>query len=240
MAGLSSRFFREGYTQPKYQLPLFGQSVFFHAIRSFRHYFEQEHFVFIFRPGYGARDFINTELARLGVRHHSLVELSFETSGQAHTVHIGTHGVSETESIYLFNIDTIRPDFRKPDWSENCDGYLEVFHGVGEHWSFVEAGPDGSVVRTTEKDRISDLCSDGLYYFRRLRDFNAAFQASFSAGTTMHGEFYVAPLYNYLINRGRRIRYQEIEASQLLFCGTPAEYRELQTSKSAFQALSFT
>jgi hypothetical protein len=238
MAGLSSRFFREGYTLPKFQLPLFGRSVFFHAIRSFKHYFEEDHFIFIFRSGSDTRDFINKELARLGVRHHSLIELPFETSGQAHTVYLGTQGLCESESVYIFNIDTIRPDFRKPEWTSQCDGYLEVFHADGDHWSFVEAGRDGIVVRTTEKNRISDLCSDGLYYFRSLRDFNAAFRASFSAGTTMHGEYYVAPLYNYLISKGRYIRYQEVKSAQLLLCGTPSEYQELQTSKSAFQALS--
>ncbi|HGG7172902.1 TPA: capsular biosynthesis protein, partial [Escherichia coli] len=29
MAGLSSRFFNAGYTVPKYQLPLHGQTVFY-------------------------------------------------------------------------------------------------------------------------------------------------------------------------------------------------------------------
>ena len=35
MAGLSSRFFKAGYTAPKYMLDLKGQTFFAHALRSF-------------------------------------------------------------------------------------------------------------------------------------------------------------------------------------------------------------
>lgn len=36
MAGLSSRFAKAGYDKPKYMLDLKGNSVFFHAVNSFK------------------------------------------------------------------------------------------------------------------------------------------------------------------------------------------------------------
>ena len=27
-------------------------------------------------------------------------------------------------------------DFKKPEWVNDCDGYLEVFKDEGDHWSF--------------------------------------------------------------------------------------------------------
>lgn len=40
MAGLSSRFAKAGYDKPKYMLDLKGNSVFFHAVNSFKKYFK--------------------------------------------------------------------------------------------------------------------------------------------------------------------------------------------------------
>ena len=38
MAGLSSRFAKAGYKVPKYMLDIDGNSVFYHAVSSFKRY----------------------------------------------------------------------------------------------------------------------------------------------------------------------------------------------------------
>ncbi|EAI3127257.1 capsular biosynthesis protein, partial [Campylobacter coli] len=40
-------------------------------------------------------------------------------------------------------------------------------------------------------------------------------------------EFYIAPMYNYLINQNKDIRYHEIDINDIIFCGTPQEYERL-------------
>ncbi|MBZ2190299.1 glycosyltransferase family 2 protein [Alcanivorax sp. JB21] len=235
MVGLSSRFFKEGYTRPKYQLNLGGISVFEHAIRSFSAYFHEERFRFLVRSDYGAADFVREVLGRLNVRHVEVHEFDQDTRGQAETVYLGLRDVSEDESLYIFNIDTFRPGFSKPCMESVCDGYLEVFCGEGEHWSFVLPGKEARVIRTTEKERISDLCSDGLYYFRRKGDFDAVFREALSDGDTVRNEYYIAPLYNRLIRDGKDIRYHLIDGDDVIFCGTPAEYESLQVRWGAGQ-----
>ncbi|ELZ6526290.1 capsular biosynthesis protein, partial [Campylobacter jejuni] len=49
MAGLSSRFAKAGYDKPKYMLDLKGNSVFFHAVNSFKKYFKDFKFLFVYR-----------------------------------------------------------------------------------------------------------------------------------------------------------------------------------------------
>lgn len=224
MAGQSSRFTKAGFTQPKHQLPLWGETVFFHCIQSFAKFFETIPFVFIFREEHGNARFIETELHKLGLHQYFLCPLAEPTQGQAETVFLGTRQLSDDTPLTIFNIDTIRPGFDYPDWANHCDAYLEVFRGEGAHWSFVAAGPDLSVQRTTEKERISDLCSNGLYHFRRKSDFEASFLASRATGQRHHQEFYIAPLFNHLIQSGKTVRYQEVSMSQNIFCGTPDEY----------------
>jgi hypothetical protein len=74
-----------------------------------------------------------------------------------------------------------------------------------------------------------------LYWFAQAELFMRAYDAQIKAGyETLHaGEFYVAPLYNFLIREGADIRFNIIERNQVIFCGVPAEY-------DTFRALSST
>jgi hypothetical protein len=238
MAGLSSRFFSEGFSLPKYQLPLHGRTLFFHSVQSFRSFFNRKALTFIYCPEYGAKAFIERELASMGVTLFHLVELSAATGGQAETVYLGTRSFPPDEPLTIFNIDTIRPDFAYPDWMSGCDGYLEVFRGQGDHWSFALPDQSGNVLMTVEKERVSELCSNGLYHFARRSDFEAAFLKARAADARTRGEFFVAPLYNQLIAQGRRIRLLEVPEAQIFFCGTPQEYRHLRASAVAAECLT--
>lgn len=227
MAGLSSRFYKAGYTLPKYALCIDGVSVFERAVRSFERYFKDEHFLFILRPDAFALDFVRDSLSKIGIAHYAIVQLDHDTRGQAETAYLGLKGYEDDFPLIIFNIDTIRHDYKKPTFINECDGYLEVFHGEGEHWSFVEPGSDGNVLRTTEKDRVSDLCSDGLYFFKSQKKFCHLFEMALANNLKTRGEFYVAPLYNQLIFEGARVKYDVIELTCIDFCGTPEEYQAL-------------
>jgi hypothetical protein len=237
MAGLSRRFFDAGYTRPKYELPLGPQTLFACCVRSFEHYFPTERFVFVHRNAFEARDFIARECDRLGVHDYVAVGLKEATRGQAETVLRGLDGAGADgrESLLIFNIDTIRPHYRFPDELRCSDGYLEVFAGQGEHWSFARpAASFGALVaETAEKRRISSLCSSGLYYFARAADFASSVEAALADDghyLRQWRELYIAPLYNRMIAAGQRVMYQQIGADEVHFSGTPDEYRALRDS----------
>jgi hypothetical protein len=227
MAGLSSRFFAAGYDLPKYMLPIGEETVFSRSVRSFEKYFTTDEFLFILRDTHQSIPFVQGEIARLGLRNAHLHVLPDATGGQAETVHLAISDRKDNFPLFIFNIDTFRHHYEKPEFLKDCDGYLEVFRGEGEHWSFVDPADAINVARTTEKERISDLCSDGLYYFKDSRKFNEIFVQEKSKNRTSKGEYYIAPLYNILIDQGQRIFYQIVERALIEFCGTPEEYRQL-------------
>ncbi len=229
MAGLSSRFFKAGYNKPKYQLDLNGESVFSWSVKSFEGYFKTDRFIFIYRDVYETKQFLQQEIEKLGIKSYELICLLEETLGQADTVYQGISHIAQNEEIYIFNIDSKIVRFKKPEWVNDCDGYLEVFKGEGDHWSFA-LGEAGSkrVIRTTEKDRISDLCSDGLYYFKNKSVFEQLFLNAKKNNNTTKNEYYIAPLYNDLIAQDTVVFYDLIEKENILFCGTPDEYLALQ------------
>lgn len=238
MAGLSKRFFKANYTLPKYMLDLHGAPVFDHALGSFAELFERERFLIICRGIADTPVFVRARAAALGLdpARLDLVVLEWQTAGQAETVAAGLRASGEVGEVpvTIFNIDTFRPGFAQPDSFDVAavDGYLEVFIAPGDHWSFVcpEPGSD-RVLEVTEKQRISDLCSDGLYHFRSAAVFLDLFAQveSRDPATLQGGEYYVAPLYNLAIARGADIRYVVVPQDSIRFCGTPEEYTALRS-----------
>lgn len=239
MAGLSSRFVKAGFEKPKYMLRIGGRSVLAHVVQSFENLFGRERFLFVCRDIAGTPGFIEREMSRLGLapETYQIAVLDEPTSGQAETVALGLQraGVDPAEQLTVFNIDTFRPGFSYPEDFDlaEVDGYLEVFRGPGEHWSFVrpshpgdQTARSGHVAEVTEKNRISDLCSTGLYYFRSVGMFLDIYKMTLSTDPRAlpGGERYVAPLYQLALQNGADIRYQEIDPEDVIFCGTPEEY----------------
>lgn len=230
MAGLSSRFFKAGYEVPKYQLSIADAIVFDLAIKSFERYFSTDLFLLIVRDVYDTPRFVAERLENLGVHNFIIHTLDGETAGQAETVALGLQNanIAATEPIYIFNIDTFRYGFDKPDWVDTVDGYLEVFEGEGDHWSFIAVDDDDRVIKTTEKERISNLCSDGLYYFKSKQLYLSLFEQAKAQNLTVKNEYYIAPMYNLLIEQGGQVGYVKITDNEIDFCGTPDEYQALK------------
>lgn len=232
MAGESRRFRDAGYATPKYQLEAFGAPLFDHAVSSFSKYFQSDAFLFVVR-GDEAAKFVCRRCCSLSIRRAEVVTLHASTAGQADTVLRGLDkaDINDERPVAVFNIDTFRPGYCKPSWTDdpNVGGYIEAFHGIGSHWSFVAC--DGQEPRvataTAEKSPISSLCCTGLYYFRRAGDFRWAYgQPTVARSEAERRERYVAPLYNALIARGDRIGVEVIPADEVIFSGTPEEYRQ--------------
>lgn len=230
MAGLSSRFLKAGYDTPKYRLPLAGSYVFDYAVSSFAPEFAREPFLFVYRETGGVEEFVRARAAALGIASVAMVALERETAGQAETVELGLDGagVAGQEPVTIFNIDTFRrPGARVEGLRPDTAGWLEVFRGSGDNWSFVEPGPQpGLALRTAEKVPISDLCCTGLYHFARADLFRQALAGEREKPGA--SELYVAPIYNHLIAAGHAVGYGLVDAQDIAFCGVPAEYEALR------------
>lgn len=225
MAGLSRRFTDAGYALPKHRLPLAGATLFERAVGSFDAYFATDPFLFVVRDVEGAPAFVAETARALGIARFEVAVLDAPTRGQAETVELGLRaiGVPGADELVIFNVDTIRPGLRIARRA-GSSGTLEVFRAPGEHWSFVEPQAAASpwVRRCTEKVRIGELCSTGLYRFAHAEDFVRALDDERARPSSP--ELYVAPLYNHLIARGLRVDWVEVPAADVWLAGVPAEY----------------
>lgn len=240
MAGLSSRFKKDGFDLPKYMLEAHGRTLFEYSLISFKRYFPTETFLFVALHFEGVEKFIEEKCKLLSIVSYKVVVLDRPTRGQAETVYQGVlkSGVALDESMLIFNIDTFRPGYSKPvkfDISV-VDGYLETFIGKGKNWSNVLPEFDGSdrVKLTAEKQEISQYCCTGLYGFKSASLFVDLFdEIKNSRKEHMQGgEFYVAPMYNSLIASGGDVRFSVINPEDVIFCGVPDEYYQFRDDVS--------
>ncbi|MFG1592797.1 glycosyltransferase family 2 protein [Halobacteriovorax sp. CON-3] len=229
MAGQSSRFYNSGYTKPKYELQIRGKSVFSHVVESFKDYFDDEKFLFIINKKFDSRSFVEENLKKMNLSSYEIVELDRDTLGQAETVYKGIEYIDDAEELYIFNIDTFLTSFSK--FNVDCDGYLEVFHDeLGDNWSFAKVDLDNNVLEVAEKSRISNLCSNGLYYFKTMSLYREVFEYYQSNNIKSVNEYYIAPMYNYLINNKLNIKVRIVSRDNVIMCGTPEEYESLSSN----------
>jgi hypothetical protein len=231
MAGRSSRFTAAGFTVPKYRLELSGRPVFDYAVRSFAAYFDKAEFIFCVLNVEEAKAFVDKRCALLGIQKYQIILLDTVTRGQAETVYIGLEKsrTSNVGPLVIFNIDSFRSGFQLYERAREASGYLEVFEGEGDGWSFVkeDASRPGYAAAVREKHRISRWCSNGLYVFRDIETYRSAYLSDLISPSQSIGELYIAPIYNHLITTGN-VLIRFLGSKETIFCGTPEEYNLLK------------
>ena len=155
MSGDSSRFYNEGYANPKYELTLGDRQVFDYVLDPFLCYQNTLKFLFVVKTP-DAADFLLTKMSNLSIQDFEIVNINQSTRGQADTARLGLVDQRKSDPVSIFNIDTIikeyKPvDFSSPAYSE-FSGVLEVFEDDGENWSYIK--PDGIDVIEGEKKNL--------------------------------------------------------------------------------------
>ena len=230
MVGEGSRFKNAGYSIPKFALPINEkQTTFSLAVESFKLYFKDELFVFIIRDiiNFEVEKFLIFELKKMQISRYKIIKLQNITTGQAETVRAGLEVLGPKyfkDELTIFNIDSRRNMFEY-DEKFRTHPYLEVFTGEGSQWSFAEFNIiDNSLIRTTEKIRISNYCSNGLYHFNLINDFINIYDSKRDKIKDTYGETYIAPLYNYFIEKNIKCFVKVIGKNKMDFFGTPSDY----------------
>ncbi|HAF26617.1 MAG TPA: hypothetical protein DCG85_04795 [Lachnospiraceae bacterium] len=225
MAGLGSRFKKAGYTVPKYMIPAFDKTLFEWSMESLKGYdLEGNRCIFIVRKEDDASSFINEKCASLGIKDVHVIEIDHLTDGQATTAMLAKDAWDRDDSLMIYNIDTYVEAYEMKKDDIAGDGFIPCFHAPGDHWSFVKLDESGKAVEVREKVRISDNCTLGAYYFKTCRLYEDLYNEYYSSDEKLEkGEKYVAPLYNYLIEKKGDVRISIVDFDKVHVLGTPEE-----------------
>jgi dTDP-glucose pyrophosphorylase len=105
------------------------------------------------------------------------------------------------------------------------DGLIMTMWADHPKWSYVRIHESGLVIEVVEKEVVSNDATTGIYNFCRGADFVWAADRMISQDLRVNGEFYVAPVYNRLIENGAEIRAFNIGAAErgMYGLGTPED-----------------
>ncbi len=224
MAGLGSRFVKAGYTDPKPLIDVLGEPMIAWAMKSFDFLPKVKKFQLIFiilkehEDTYG----MSEKLKELFGNAIIVTVIDHLTRGQAETVLAAKSLINNHNKLFIYNCDNYST---APIWelieAEDPDGILPCFKATDPRYSYARLDEYGYVTETAEKRVISDWASNGMYYFKRGKDFVSAAEVICAHNMIESGELYVAPCYNQLLLSGKKIKIVEITQNHVL--GTPEE-----------------
>lgn len=140
-----------------------------------------------------------------------VVFINTVTRGAAETVLKARDFIDNEEQLIVSDSDhfldgqALQEGIRK---YPEADGLIPVFRVPEKNpkWSYSRLNDGGFVDLVAEKIPISEWANIGAYYFKKGKDFVQGAEEMVRQNELTNNEFYVAPVYNKLIEKGKKIR----------------------------------
>jgi len=207
MAGEGSRFIKEGYTFPKPLINVRGQAMIQAVVTNLD--FDCE-YIFLIRKEHVEKysGLIDT-LDKITNGRFKYILVDGLTEGAACTALLAEEYIDNDESLLIANSDQIieyeSENFVTLKSLTNLDSIVFAFNAVHPKWSFVKTNSRGFVTEVAEKRPISNIATCGIYWYRRGSDFVKYTKQMIEKDIRVNGEFYIAPVYNELIQDGKTL-----------------------------------
>jgi dTDP-glucose pyrophosphorylase len=226
MAGHGKRFVDAGFNQPKPIIELHGKPMFLWALESLP---IKNASVLTLAVSTEHAAGVNFELLvqeQYPGSKIKIVRIDHVTRGQSETAMMACADLDPNLPLLIYNCDSYFDS--QIDWraliESDIEGALVCFKDNDPRYSFARVGENGFVDLVTEKDPVSDNASTGAYYFKRTSRFCELAHKRIEKGVTVRGEYFIAPIYNDLIERNEKVIV--LNCKRFVCFGTPEEYRK--------------
>ena len=237
IGGLGKRFVQAGYTFAKPLITIRNKPMLQWAVDSLG--MPWAHHIFVCHEDDVARYPIREVCAQLTPKQELVVEPT--RSGAAAAILYGLEHTTlprpiEQEDLLIANADQwLQWDptrFLECAWSQGqWDGAIPVFRSAHPKWSYARLDGRSRVVEVAEKRPISPWATCGVYYWKRVGAFVDCATQMIAAEERVNGEFYVAPVYNRLLQQGGQVMaYPDVTMYGL---GTPEDLEEFKMAVCA-------
>lgn len=229
MAGEGSRFAKAGWKTPKPLIELKGIPLFQRAISSVAIDGVDMKYSFIVRQEHIDNQHID-QLIKDILPEARIFSVKKTTRGAVETCLVAEAGIDDDDAIVVMDCDL---EFRSIAYNklvsdalsvpagEADGGALVSFESDNPRYSYAQVDDQGCVIRTAEKEPISNHALCGAYFFGSGKDFKRIAHQLLDDGTHGKAEFYVSLLYNYLLAEGKTVRLATMEEYHSY--GTPEE-----------------
>lgn len=226
MAGMGSRFAKQGYQKPKPFIDVLGTTMIEQVMDNLT--LPRARYILLARQEHMEKEpGIVSRLEQPG--DVKILPVEKLTEGTACTVLLARQEIDLEAPLLIANCDQL-VDFQCSDFIQDCldrglDGSILVFRDaeMNPKWSFARTDEQGIVLEVKEKVPISDLATVGIYFFSKGRYFITAALDMIVQNDRVNGEFYTCPVYNYAIANGQKIGVFKISSEAMHGLGTPED-----------------
>lgn len=230
MAGEGSRFANAGWTTPKPLIPLDGKPLFLHAVDSVRIPGIKLKYSFIVRQEHIDKYGLDKDIKAI-LPEANIFSVLKTTRGAVETCLKAESAVSPDDAVIVMDCDLefSSQKFNKliksaleqsPDVAKG--GALVSFESDSPKYSYAEVDVKGKVIRTAEKEVISNHALCGAYFFSSANEFLEKANELVNAPMEKP-ELYVSLLYNRLLSDGSPVYLAPMEHYRSF--GTPEELK---------------
>ena len=224
MAGAGSRFAKAGYKKPKPFIDVLGKPMICHVLDNLD--MPDAKFILLARKEH----YDNEPETIQWIKNNYSVEfvlIDKLTEGAACTVLHAHRLINNDAPLLIANSDQIVDmnitDYINDSNARNLDGSVLCFQDDDTKWSYAKIDNNGYIVEIKEKVVISEHATVGIYYFAKGRIFVENAIDMFVRNERVNNEFYVAPVYNYAIDKGDKFGIYSIDMNQMHGTGTPED-----------------
>ena len=234
LAGRSSRFFNNGFTKPKFYLPLHDNTTMIEG--SVNTLNMEGQYIFIVQEEHCEKYKIDTFLKQ---KYPSCIirYLDTYTSGCVESVYLACKDIINTSNeLIISNCDQyLEWDstlFLKKCRESGTDGCVLTYFADTIKNSYVKLDNDGYAELFREKVVISNNSLVGVHYWKRGCDFVSSAEYMIENNVRDNGEYYVSISYNYLINKGMKISICSMGENDIYHSiGVPETYYDFLQKK---------
>ncbi|MBR0213671.1 MAG: glycosyltransferase family 2 protein [Solobacterium sp.] len=210
MAGRGSRFARQGYTTPKPLIDVLGTPMIELVSDNVRPAGEHR-FIYLCLQEHIEKYDLRRELERISPGC-VIVPVDHVTEGAACTVLLAKDYINNDDAMMIANSDQyvdISIDRYIAAMGED-DGLIMTMTASEDKWSYIAFAADRHVTMVREKEVISSEATVGIYNFAHGSDYVRFAEEMIARDMRVKGEFYVAPVYNLMIEAGKKIGFYNI------------------------------
>ncbi len=220
IAGNGTRFSSKGYSLPK---PLIfiekdNKTILEKSLESVN--YENSNLIFIVKQEHVDKFKINEFLKEKFGSQVITVPVNYDTAGAVNSCLLAEKYINNDEPLIIFTPDCyFEPQFDLKKVDSNYDGLVAVFNSDNDAHSYVVINDNGEVLKAAEKEVISSHAVGGLYYYKKGADFVKYSKKMIEQNKKVKGEFYICPVFNFLIEDGKTIGIDKNTKHVIL--GTP-------------------
>jgi len=223
MAGLGSRFIKEGFKVPKQIINIKDKHLIDISLDCLD--YKDCNLIFVLRDEHVYNHHMDELLKKKFGDDITIVVLDQLTDGSVCSCLFAEEYIDNDAPLVIHTLDIeFRPVF-DPHVIEtlDADGLILTFKSNSINYSYAQLDSEGIVTKTAEKKAISPNACVGIYGFKKGSDFCKYAKEMISRNLRTKNEFYISPLYNVLIEDGKKIVTEGVDKMHIF--GTPDEYR---------------